>query len=140
MEKRKLKDDIKKEIIELYNNGTSQTKIVEYLKEKYNIDISQQAISNMIKNYKDKSIVIKDNIIEIDNKIIENKIYQVLKELLEKLPIFLSQKNYSDILKSILNAYIELRKLESEPIVNNNLVGVKIEFIKDNNNNEPNND
>lgn len=140
MEKRKLKDDIKKEIIELYNNGTSQTKIVEYLKEKYNIDISQQAISNMIKNYKDKSIVIKDNIIEIDNKIIENKIYQVLKELLEKLPIFLSQKNYGDILKSILNAYIELRKLESEPIVNNNLVGVKIEFIKDNNNNEPNND
>lgn len=130
----KISIETKKKIIELYNKGVKQKEIASIIKNEYGIDISQQAISYILKTAKQEILRLEYDIQTISNEDIQAKIFAAIKDLLEKLPIFLNTRNYSEVLKTLVEAYLKIKEFENIKITNQNLVGIKIEFVNDENN------
>lgn len=133
----KIDVEIKKKIIDFYNKGIKQKEIATIIKNEYGIDISQQAISYILKTAKQEILKLDYDIQTISNEDIQAKIFVAIKDLMEKLPVFINARNYPEVLRTLVDAYLKIKELENIKITNQNLVGIKIEFT---NKNEGNND
>lgn len=120
--------DIKKKIVELSNKGLKQKEIVKIIQEEFGIDISQQAVSYVLKTAKQEILKLDYDVKTISSEDIQTKILVAINELLEQLPTFLNSRNYPEILKTIMETYLKIKELENLKITNQNLVGIKIEF------------